>query len=196
MKNTKAGIHRRGMSIAEMLISLVIVAVLLTATASALNASLTAYSINQEQGSLQQLGRIAVHRISATLRTSVAQSPDDPGLTALFSLGQTVTGTGVALIDDNGNDIIFRHDGANRRLLAIHNGAQRVLANGVTSFSITMEPMRSPTSLKTGGGWDLLRRAVITISLQSAPQTTQAGESTGNQTVTLSTAVLPRQNVW
>jgi hypothetical protein len=71
-----------------------------------------------------------------------------------------------------------------------------VLAYGVEDFNVRMEPMRSATSIKTGGGYDLLKRATVNITVRTMDTNTQASETTGTQTLTLSASVMPRRNVW
>jgi hypothetical protein len=59
-----------------------------------------------------------------------------------------------------------------------------------------MEPMRSATSIKTGGGYDLLKRATVNITVRTTEENSLASETTGTQTLTLSASVMPRRNVW
>jgi hypothetical protein len=66
----------------------------------------------------------------------------------------------------------------------------------VTDFRVKMEPMRSATSVKTGGGWDLLKRATIYLSVRNSDRTSFAGDSTIQVSVSLSNSVMPRRNSW
>jgi len=187
---------RRGVGLVEMLISLAIAAALLTATAVALNASAQAYAINQEQASLMQQARVAMHRIVTSIRITHLHAPADAVLAADFADGFTVTGTAIGMIDKTGADIVYRYDADNHLILAVIDDVPHVLARGVERFTIRMEPMRSAESARTGGSWDLLKRATVTITVRTTPQTAQSSETTGVQTVTLSAAVAPRQNSW
>lgn len=65
----------RGLSIVELLISLAIVAMLLTATMVAIDASFYAYASAAESASTQTTTRLAVHRLNALIRTSTAHGP-------------------------------------------------------------------------------------------------------------------------
>lgn len=188
--------RRRGLGMIELLISLSIIAGLLTATAMALNASFMAYGVNQQQASLMQQARVAMHRVASSIRTTDAHAPDDSALADDFSAGQTVVGTAIAMIDASGADVIYRFDAANRRVLAIIDGKSHTLATGVDAFSVRMEPMRSPAALKTGSACDLLKRATITLAIRSDAGNSLAGEHSGPQTIVLSAAVAPRQNTW
>ncbi len=186
----------RGLGLAEMMIALVIVAILLTAAAAALNASFTAYAINQEQAGLMQQARIAMHRICTMVRTCDTHAPESSAAIAGFSAGTTVADHGICMFDANGNEITYRYDSANKRLLCVSGTTEHVMLTGVEQFDVTMEPMRSEASNKSGGAYDLLRRASITLGIRTTSATANVGESTGAQVVTLSTSVAPRQNAW
>ena len=71
-------------------------------------------------------------------------------------------------------------------------GPWNALARDVSAFSVTLEPMRSPAAVRTGGGFDRLRRATITLTVESAPL---PGEASGRRR-TYSASVAPRANVW
>ena len=187
---------RRGVGLVELLVALAISATLLTATAAAINASFTAYQVNQEQANLMQQGRVAMHRILTGIRTSKEHAPENPADAANFSAGVTVTGTALAMFDNNDAEIIYRHDAANQQIIAEIDGTARVLARGVTAFTIKMEPMRSADSFKYGTGHDLLKRATVLISLRTNAATSQGSETTGDQTITLSASAVPRRNAW
>lgn len=187
---------RKGLGLVELMLSLVIVAILLTAAATALNASIRAYAVNQEQATLMQSARVAMHRIATMIRTGKSHAPQDSALASAFAGGATVTGSAIALFDENDTDVVFSYDAANQRVIATIEGTPHVLARGVTAFSVTMEPMRSQTAIKTGGGYDLLKRATVLITVRGTPETLQSGETTGEQSVTLSISAAPRCNAW
>lgn len=187
---------RSGLGMAELLIALAISAALLVAAAAAFSASTQAYKINQEQSLLMQQARIALHRIATTIRTNQAHAPEDSDLATQFAGGQTVLSNAIAMLDDSGNDLVFRYDADHQRLYAIVNGEQHVLCHGVIDFTVRMEPMRSPVSVKTGGAFDLLRSASIVLSIRTVEETTQNSETTGQQILTLSVGVSPRRNSW
>jgi prepilin-type N-terminal cleavage/methylation domain-containing protein len=187
---------RRGLTFVELLIALAISAILLTATAVCTDASFRAYQVNQEQSTLIQRARIALNRMTTVIRTTTAHSPDSPVPASLFASGQTVTDTGIDLYDDTATLTIFRYDAANKRLLAIVGGKTFELLDGVQSFQIKLEPMRSPASIRTGGGWDLLMRATILMTIRSSVDSNAPGETTGTQVLAMSASVMPRRNVW
>ena len=183
----------RGQSMIELVIALAISALLLTATAVGVDASFKGYRINEEQSTLIHRARIAVERLTTVIRTTRDHAPDTATARASFAAGQTVTDSGIALFDNNNVQTIFRFDQPNSRVLAIVGGQTYVLADGVQKFQVKLEPMRSPESIRTGGGWDLLQRATITLTL--IPDST-VGPRLGGQLVTLTASVVPRRNVW
>jgi type II secretory pathway pseudopilin PulG len=183
---------RHGIGLVEMLISLVIVSTLLLATGVALTSAVSAYNVNSEHSMVTQNARVTMHRIVTAMRTSEYHAPDDVWLASAFAAGTTVTGSGAAMLDPEGTEVIFRHDSTKKQILAIVNGTSRVMANGVESFTITMEPMKSDVAARTGGGWDLLKRASVSITMYS----TDPGANNTKQRVTLVASATARRNAW
>jgi Tfp pilus assembly protein PilV len=187
---------RHGLGLVELLAALIISAGLLTATAVAIHTSFNAYRINQQQSILLQSARIALYRVTANIRQSALHAPDTAALSTQFASGATVSDTGIKLYDPNNNLIIYRLDTANNRLLVIANGTSYPLLEGVEAFSVTMEPMRSSASVRTGGNWDLLKRATLFITVKTNSKTSGVGEGTGSFSLTLSASTMPRRNAW
>lgn len=75
-------------------------------------------------------------------------------------------------------------------------GKSHVMCDGVETFTVRMEPMRSADSIRTGGSWDLLKRATLLLTVKTNNNTSTKGEGIGKQTVTLSASVMPRRNAW
>jgi prepilin-type N-terminal cleavage/methylation domain-containing protein len=116
---------RHGVSLVELLIALAISAMLLTATAMAINASFRAYADAAEQASSQAATRMVVNRLLTLIRTSTAHGPlsaqpastlqitdPDDGITpytvtipAATLAGNTTTSPYIELIDTNGTDV-------------------------------------------------------------------------------------------
>lgn len=185
-----------GLTFLELMIAMSITAMLLLATAVAVDASFKAYQVNQEQSSLLQRARVAMDRLTTVIRTTKDHLPDTPAVASQFTIGQICTDTGIDLFDNNNVETIFRYDPTNKRVLAIVGGTTNVLLNGVQAFQIKFEPMRSANSIRTGGGYDLLERATILVTVRTNSDTNVSSETTGTQTVTLSASVMPRRNVW
>lgn len=187
---------RRGVGLVELLIALAISSMLLTAVGVALDASFLSYKVNQEQSTLTQRARLTMHRILTSVRQCDAHAPSTSSLLDDFALGVRVNDVGIAMIDESGDDIVYSYDTANQRVLCEINGVERVLLEGVTSFQVTLEPMRSAESIRTGGGYDLLNRATVLLTVRTTAETSMNSETTGQQTVTLSSSAQPRRNVW
>lgn len=188
--------RRAGMGLFELMAALAISATLLTTLAIAVDSSIKAYKINQEQASLLQHARVALHRITHTVRNCTSHAPIDAGALSDFKQGRTVSDTGIALVDDDGNDICFYHDPAARVVIAELNGTKHTLAHGVEEFSVALEPMQSAASRRRAGPYDLLRRVSVRMTLRTTGQTAHHTETTGRQTVTLTASVAPRENSW
>ena len=152
--------HRRGLGLAELLISLTISAMLLTAMAVAIDASFKSYQANEEQSTLTQRARLALYRMLMNIRTTSLHQPYSANQIAFFASGQTVTDTGLSMYDNNNNQITYMYDAPSQQLRMIEGGATHVMLNGVTSFQVTMQPMKSANAVKTGSlTFDLLERA-------------------------------------
>ena len=187
---------RRGMGLVELLIAMSISASLLTAVAVAVDACFRGYRTNQEQAILMQRTRVAQNFICTNIRTTRDHAPLNDAQRIAFDGGATVTDTGIQMIDLNEKIVRFDWDVPTRRLLVIADGRTHVLAYGVENFTVRMEPLRSATSVTTGGGYDLLARATITLTVRTTDETAQSIESSDTLTLTLSASVMPRRNVW
>lgn len=183
---------RRGVGLIELLIALAITAGLLTAAAIGIDASFKAYSINQTQSDTLQRARLCLHRLTTYIRTSSAHSPIDDARADSFAHGSVVTDTGIALFDENDNELTFRYDAPNQQLIVRENNTDHVLLRGVTAFSVRMTPMRSVTSIKTGGGFDVLRQATITLTVRFSDDASDTQGDEASRTITLSTSSTPR----
>jgi hypothetical protein len=186
----------RGLGIVELLVSLAIVATLMTAVAVAVDASLKAYAINLSESDLMQRSRLTMFRMIATIRDTKLHAPGDATLAARFAQGQTVDSPSLAMFDADDVETEYTYDASAKTVSIIRDGTSHVLLEGVTSFHVKMEPMRSATSVKTGGGWDLLKRATIYLTVDNANGDTLAGETGRYAKVTLSDSVMPRRNSW
>lgn len=187
--------RRSGIGMVELLFALSITASLLTATAVAVNAAFRAYEVNQEQAIQLSKARVALSFITTSVRGTKLHAPKATALRTQFAAGQTVTDTGLVMYDADGNLLTFAYDATNKKLTVTGPAGTNTLARGVEAFAVTLEPMRSATSVRTGGGWDLLKRATVTLTVRAAGSASP-GESTGTDTVTLSGSVMPRRNAW
>ena len=188
--------RRRGMGMIELLIAMSISASLLTAVAVAVDASFRGYRTNQEQAILMQRSRVSLNFLCTSIRTTKLHAPLSSTPRLMFEGGATVTDTGIEMFDLNNNLVKFEWDVPSKRLLVTVDGRTHVLAQGVENFSVRMEPMRSAVSVRTGGDYDLLRRATITLTVRTTAESSESMETSGTQTLTLSGSVMPRRNVW
>lgn len=191
-------LRQRGLGLVELMISLALCAALLTATGVAIDASLKSYSIQQQQASAVQKARLIMHRIQTYIRSSKEHQPVTPAVLSSFAQGLVCTDTAIVMYTSDNQLISFRHDAASQRLILSQNNTDRILAEGVQQFRVTYEPMRSPTSIRTGGDYDLLMRATILLTIQNNASggLSDVNESRDAKPVTLSISVMPRRNIW
>jgi prepilin-type N-terminal cleavage/methylation domain-containing protein len=182
----------KGFGLIELLVALSISAALLVATGMAVHASLMAYQVNQEQATLMNRCRITLYRMLGDIRCTMLHQP----LHHLsdFQNGQIIDDNGISMYPDGGaTAYTYAWDQDTQELtVQIGSGAPQVLLTGVESFNIRMEPMKSPGSVKS----DLLKRATITLTVHTTSDSGSATETTGRQSITLSSSVMPRRNVW
>lgn len=104
-----------GLSLVEMLISLAITAMLLTATMVAIDASFQAYAAAAESASTQTSTRLVTHRLLSLMRTSTAHGPLLPE-TDVTLVGNTLTSPYIELLDPDGNLIRLEYESADEML--------------------------------------------------------------------------------
>jgi prepilin-type N-terminal cleavage/methylation domain-containing protein len=197
--------HRNGVGLVELLVALAISAALLTAVAVAVDASFKGYAINQSQAQLMQRARLAMNRITSYIRATTEHLPDDDDAQSDFENGLVTTASSIRMMTDSTNGVIFRQNGTALQMVpftiagtTLTEGTAHVLLDGVgtTDFLITFEPQRSAQAAKTGAKYDQLRRASITLTLRPSATNSVKGEAQQNESVTLSTSIMPRRNIW
>ena len=104
-----------GLSLVEILISLAITALLLTATAAAFDAALKSYRINHDLSMVSMSTRNCLYQMTSTIRSAWNDPPD-----IIVVNGD---GTECSLVDAVGRDIIYRYDtGAEQLQVNIDGG--------------------------------------------------------------------------
>jgi prepilin-type N-terminal cleavage/methylation domain-containing protein len=197
--------RQHGVGLIEMLVALSICAALLTAVGMAVDASFKAYGINESQSQLMERARLAMNRMVTYIRSTNQHLPDNNTAQTNFESGAIVQTDSIRMMIDSTNGIIFRQSG--NELVAVSfsiatgtivEGTPRTLVEGVGAgdFLITFEPQRSAQAVKTGGKYDQLKRASITMTVRGASKTSVKGEEINNESITLSASVMPRQNMW
>jgi hypothetical protein len=185
------------MAVVELLIALAISGMVLAAVAYSVDACFRAYSINQEQSDLMQRARIGMHRIITTVRTTNAHQPLSADAVLAFKEGIAVSDSGIAMFDADDRPINFKFDAARGQVTAVDGeGNEYVMLRGVRKFEIKFEPLRSEQSARTGGPYDKLLRATVLVTVQTTGNALDIDETVAAQTVTLSSSVMPRRNIW
>jgi prepilin-type N-terminal cleavage/methylation domain-containing protein len=197
--------RRRGVGLVELLIALAISATLLAAVGVAVHASFKAYAVNQSQAQLLQRSRLAMNRMLTYIRSTSMHLPDDDDAQTEFEEGRVVHAGAIRMMLNASGGVIFRQNGNELQMIpftvaggSFIEGTPRTLLDGVgaNDFDITFEPQQSAESIKTGGKYDQLKRASITLTVRPADSTRVIGEAEEGARITLSTSVMPRQNMW
>lgn len=186
----------RAVTIVELLVSLAIAALLLAATAVAVDASFKAYSVNQLTSDLQQRARVALHRVVSEIRNSTAHEPVTSAARELFASGVEADDTGIVLFRPDGSELRFFHDADNQLLVARLDGTDRTLLEGVSDFRVTLTPMYSYVDDNVRRRVVVLQRASLLLTVQNVRASADVNEQAAPVTLTLSSAVMPRQNSW
>jgi prepilin-type N-terminal cleavage/methylation domain-containing protein len=183
---------RAGFGLVELLVALAISATLLVATGMAVHASYMAYQLNQEQATLMNRCRITLYRMLSEIRDTMLHQPLHH-LTD-FQNGQIIDDTGLSMYPSDGSAAYtYSWDADTQELTCqIGTATPQVLLQGVESFNLKLEPMKSPGAVKC----DLLKRATLTMTVHTTGDSADSTESTGTQMITLSSSVMPRRNVW
>ncbi len=190
---------RRGVTVTELLIALAISATLLVAAMGAIDGSLRAYSINTVQADLSQKSRVALHRLTSDIRSSRAHSPVATSAVSSFTQGLIATDSAIVFFDADDREVTYALDTSSQELRVTINGnTPIVLLRGVTQFTVKMTPTQSATARRTAGAFDLLARADITLTVKRDLNDNDKDlkESAARQSLKLTTAVSPKQNVW
>ena len=141
--------RRRGMTLVELLITLTITALLLTATSVALDAGLYSYQANQEMQEAGLSVRNAVHQMRATIATAW----NDPDVDVI---DVNLAGDRCSLTNADGQDIVYRYNRSTEAIeMNIDSGAQwYALLHGVEPLTAG-EPVfvaRAPKDSKVKAG--------------------------------------------
>lgn len=165
--------YRRGIGMAEALISLAISAVLLTAVAISFQASAGAANENDEFSRATQSGRVAMVRLLAQIRCGSVDQPTSSNTLHLITAGTP---------PDGGQDLTYQWDSSTKVLKMITN-------DDVTDPDYTMAENVSSVSFSAQMGKDSNNAdCVMRIAVQIAVKI-------GDNEVLLSGAASPRRNL-
>jgi prepilin-type N-terminal cleavage/methylation domain-containing protein len=170
MKSRRA---KSAFTIIEVLMSLALLAMLMTAVAFAFDASVKNYKANQGIYETVNVGRQALLRITNDLRTAQAVAP--------LGTGGDPDNKQVSLIAADGRDVTYRFDSTNGILYYDDNtsGDSYVLTRNVTGAAFTR-------ALVPGTTTDAIRSVRITMTLT---------DESGDVSKTLAAASLVRRNL-
>lgn len=159
---------RSGLTIVELLVSLAIIALVMLATAFAIDAGVRAFAANNAEVDAMQRSRFALTRMCAELGSGSGHRPYDSSLLAAFRNGNEITDfTGVEFTNASGVRIVYRFDADDGILYAsLDGGDEVVLVRGVESFAVHLVPDISDNSKKAGTGHDRIRNATIRITVR------------------------------
>ena len=197
MANQRNNSQRRrrrslGLSLVEMLISLAITAMLLTATMVAIDASFQAYAAAAESASTQTSTRLVTHRLLSLMRTSTAHGPllPESGVTLT---GTTLTSPYIELLDPDGNLIRLEYDGTDEMLyvtITPYGGSvatKQPLLGGVTQCEFKLV-----RRLDDDGVW-ILDRGSIDFTVQPDEDTSLAIEGDAATPMRVIASTMPRK---
>lgn len=174
-------IHRRhrGLSLAEMLISLAISAALLAATMVAVDTSFRAYADAADQAGTQSATRMLTNRLLMLIRVSTAHGPllPDGGVDPPVTLnGNTITSNFIELVAPNGDllQIVYRADDDELWLITtpppvggvVQPSLQQPILGGVTAAQFV-----STRRMNDEGLW-VLERSSIDLTVMPDDDTT------------------------
>lgn len=194
-KNKSKRVVRRrhaGLSLVEMLISLAVTAMLMTATMVAIDASFQAYAAAAESASTQTSTRLVVHRLLSLLRTSTAHGPLLPETDVTLS-GTTLTSNYIELIDPDGNLIYLEYDPDDDIIYATvtpYGGSvatREPVLGGVTSCTFNLV-----RRLDEDGVW-VLDRGSIDFTVVPDADTSLAIESDAAAAMRVVASTMPRK---
>ena len=163
----RAKTSRCGFTVIEMLMTLMILGMLLTALAAAFSASIANFKVNEDAFKLTNSARQALSRITTELRTAIAVEVSEPSYQC-------------SLITSGNSDITYKFDSTNNTLYLVTNDSllddDYILCENVAAmiFVKAVDPVDS----------GVIRNVQISMTLSS-----------DNFTKSISTAAVLRRNI-
>lgn len=184
---------RRGLSLVEVLISLAITAVLLTATMAAIDASFKAYGDAVENASTQTATRMIVNRVLSMVRTSTAHGPlEAVPADGVILTGDIITSPYIELIDAGGQIVRIEYDDvAGTMNLVVEPGTAAEQSYPMIDNVVAAEfALRRRTNR---AGLLVLERATVDITVQPAEDKTLSVENGATVPVRMIASTMPRK---
>jgi type II secretory pathway pseudopilin PulG len=181
-----------GLSLVEMLISLAITAMLLTATMVAIDASFQAYAAAAESASTQTSTRLVTYRLLSLMRTSTAHGPLLPE-TDVTLVGNTLTSPYIELLDPDGNLIRLEYDSTDEMLYVTVTpfggsvATREPLLGGVTQCEFNLV-----RRLDDDGVW-ILDRGSIDFTVEPDADSSLAIEGDAAEPMRVIASTMPRK---
>ena len=177
-----ASMHRRrarsrGITLMEVLIALPIIAMLLAATAVAIDASFRAYGSAAEDATTQAATRMVVHRLLGLVRTSTAHGPLEVDPPHVVHEDGLLHSTFIELIDPQDNHIRLEYRPESEELWLIRSAwdaddsVEQPILGGVTDARFSSKPRR------LRNGTLVLERATMDLTVEADPDATLPIES-------------------
>ena len=192
--------RRRGLSLAEMLVSLAITALLLTATMVAIDASFRSYAVAAESASTQVSTRMVTHRLMSMIRTGTAQGPLTPddeldGFTEPTYSGNDITSDYMVIEDNQGNLITLEYRSVDQMIYYTVEPASGgtattlPLLGGVTQCTFRLQRRRDASTNYT---W-VLERGSVDMTVQPDADSTLGLEASNSPPIRVMTSTAPRR---
>lgn len=178
MNTTPLRNRRRGFSLVEVLIALVITSTLLTATLAALDASFRAYQSTTEEISSNSIGRLVMHRLLTMIRTGTdfGPYPDDPRISIIKSdylEFRTQQGQVVTVLWDRNNEMLTYQ---------VEGSPEVELLDGVVGTTDKFGNLVEPFTLEFADGRRLYRANIdLTIEPDDIIELDLEGEKSSNE---------------
>jgi len=199
MRHSRSRARCRGLSLVELLISLAITSMLLTATMVAIGASFQAYAAAAETASKQTATRMVTHRLLTLMRTSTAHGPLEPSSSTDWPV-TTVNGDAnmleskhIELIDDAGNFVRVEYRADEQELWVItepygtSDEQAHPLLGGVTDCKFHVRRRIDEHGVL------VLERGSVQLQVERDEDNTLALETSSNTTIHIIASTRPRK---
>ena len=200
---------RRGLSLVETLLALVIASALLTATMTALHASFHAYATAATVASTQSSTRMVMQRLLAMIRTGTvhdAYDPNNPAMTLGLPAAAPVQSVGIQMLDSQGQtvkvwwklnaaygdanlgDLYYQLNASAAAPLLERVGCKRTATHAAYLFTLA-------SKASTAGL--LLARATVDLTVQAVSDSTLSLETSraAAEPVQMTGSTMPRRNL-
>lgn len=185
-----------GFSMVELLVSLAITALLLTATVVAMDASFKSYASAAELASTQASSRLTTHRFLTMIRTSTAHGPllpDPSDIPPVTISGNTVESHYMELLASNGDFVRLEYRTAIQELWAVVTPAGGGPANELPILSNVTDARFHCHRRENKEGLWVLDRGSIDLTIQPGQDNTLAIENGNNAPIRIIASTMPRK---